>query len=415
MKRHFALIALLVALALLSACALQPQASEVPGPPGPPGPAGPQGDGGPPGPPGPVGPPGPAGADGRSWTPAEFVGSDACQECHEEIYASYTETGHAYTLNQIVDGEEPDYPSSEVPDPPEGYTWDEISYVVGGFAWKAHFLDENGYIITGDEGAMTQYNLANRTLDLGEDWTAFHSGEQKPYDCASCHTTGYVAAGNQDGLPGLIGAWAEDGVGCEACHGAGSQHVNDPYNVSVLTNRDPELCTQCHAQGTVDEVDASSGFIQHHDSYENLFAGKKAAMRCVDCHNPHATVKSGRAPGIHTECASCHVEQDIYQKITDRRHANCVDCHMPQLIQTALGDPEQYRADFRTHQMTINPLEISQFGSDGTDAHPYLALEFSCRSCHNEDGRASALSDEELLESAMNFHDRDEAGSLNRR
>ncbi len=416
MTRKCAVIAMLLFVLILTAgCSIQGEDALTEGPPGPPGPAGPQGDAGMPGPPGEAGPLGPAGADGMDWSPAAYVGSETCQECHEGVYESYMETGHPYVLNRVVDGEAPDYPSSEVPDPPEGYTWDEISYVIGGFAWKARFLDENGFIITGDENAMTQYNLYNRTLDLGEDWVAYHAGEERSYDCASCHTTGYVPEGNQDELPGLIGTWAEDGVGCEACHGAGSSHVNDPYSVAMTIERDSELCTQCHAEGTVDEVDATSGFIQHHDSYEALFSGKKAAMRCVDCHNPHETVKYGRADGIKVECASCHVEQDINQKITDRRHAQCVDCHMPQLIQNAVGDPAQYQADVRTHTMAINPLEISQFGDDGVDAHPYLALEFSCRSCHNEDGRAGALSDDELLESSMDFHARDQAGSLNRR
>ncbi|MCB0132318.1 MAG: hypothetical protein KDD78_15765, partial [Caldilineaceae bacterium] len=385
------------------------------GPMGDPGPPGPQGEAGPPGPLGPQGPAGPMGEDGLDYKPAGYVGSDACQECHTDLYATYMETGHPWKLNKVVDGQAPDYPFSEVSDPPEGYTWDDILYVIGGYGWKARFIDQEGYIITGDENALTQYNLENDRLDMGDDWVAYHAGEQLPYTCGSCHTTGYIPEGNQDGLPGLIGVWSEDGIGCEACHGPGSNHVNDPYVVAMDIDRDSELCGQCHMRGDVTEVDAADGFIQHHEQYEELFESKKRVMRCVDCHNPHETVKYATGLGIKTDCESCHFENDIYQKITDRRHAKCVDCHMPYVTKSAVADPAQFSGDVRTHLMAINPLATSQFNKDGTLSQPYLALDFACRSCHYEDGRGPNLSDEELQEFAIGFHDRDLAGSGNKR
>ncbi len=54
-------------------------------------------------------------------------------------------------------------------------------------------MDENGYIITqgkGDEPGNTQYN------NLTGEWSDYHADEAngtKPYDCGSCHTTGWVA------------------------------------------------------------------------------------------------------------------------------------------------------------------------------------------------------------------------------
>ena len=65
--------------------------------------------------------------------------------------------------------------------------------------------------------------------------------------------------------------------------------------------------------------------------------------------------------------------------------------------------------------MAINPHATSQFAKDGTFSQPYLALDFACRSCHNEDGRADPLTDEELQEIAIGYHDRDQAGSANKR
>ena len=99
---------------------------------------------------------------------------------------------------------------------------------------------------------------------------------KRPYNCGSCHTTGYNPEGNQDGLPGLIGTWAEAGIQCEACHGPGGNHVNDPLLVSMEIDRDSELCGKCHRRGDVTEIDASGGFIRHHEQYEELFESKKA-------------------------------------------------------------------------------------------------------------------------------------------
>ena len=56
-------------------------------------------------------------------------------------------------MSKVVDGKAPTYPNSKVPKPPEGFAWEDISYVIGGFGWKALFTDKDGYIITGPPGA----------------------------------------------------------------------------------------------------------------------------------------------------------------------------------------------------------------------------------------------------------------------
>ena len=204
MHRKF-LIVVLVTLVLLALAGCAGEQGEQ----GPAGPAGPQGLPGPAGTDGAQGAPGPAGVDGLSYEPPEFVGSDTCAECHADTFDIFMGSGHPYKLTQVVDGQPPEYPFTEIPSPPEGYTWEDISYVIGGYNWKARFVDQEGYIITGDENATTQYNFYNPDLDMGDNWVAYHAGEEnKPYDCGSCHTTAYSPQGNQDGLPGMIGTFA---------------------------------------------------------------------------------------------------------------------------------------------------------------------------------------------------------------
>ena len=75
----------------------------------------------------------------------------------------------------------------------------------------------------------------------------YHAGEvEKPYNCGTCHTTGYNPEGNQDGLPGLIGTWTEPGIMCEECHGPGSLHSDNPRGVAMKLNRDAAECGDCH-------------------------------------------------------------------------------------------------------------------------------------------------------------------------
>lgn len=343
-----------------------------------------------------------------------YVGTDSCQECHEDIYKTFMKSGHPYKLNKVIDGQPPTYPYSEVTDTPEGYTWDDILYVIGGYGWKARFIDKEGYIITGDEDAKTQYNLYNEDIDMGDNWVPYHAGEQKPYDCGSCHTTGYSPEGHQDGVPGLIGTWAADGIQCEECHGPASNHVNDPMAYALPIDRDSELCGQCHIRGDVTEINANGGFIMHHEQYEEEFQSKKrGAMRCVDCHNPHETVKYAKGVGQKTPCENCHLEEAKYQKITDRTHAECIECHMPRASKSALGDPDRYTGDLRTHIFAINPDQMGQLTEDGSASLPYLGLDFSCKSCHYDGGPASVQEDDALMEMANGYHQRDMAGSAN--
>jgi hypothetical protein len=194
--------------------------------------------------------------------------------------------------------------------------------------------------------------------------------------------------------------------------------VNDPYLVAMDVNRDSELCGQCYIRGDVTEIDASGGFIKHHEQYEELFESKKRVMNCVDCHNPHQTVKYAAktdAKAIKTTCENCHFEQAQFQKIQFIKHTGgCIYCHMPRASPSALADPEHYTADVHTHLMAINPSAISQFDEAGNFSQPYLSLDYVCKQCHGPDGSSGELPDEVLVDVATGYHDRDLAGSVTR-
>jgi hypothetical protein len=411
--------ALLIVLSFLAACA-GPQGEPGPvGPPGPPGPEGPQG------PPGEEGPAGPSGPQDAGSVGSQYAGSNTCRGCHQDIYNTFIKSGHPWILNQVVDGQPPDYPFRQVSDLPEGYTWADISYVIGGYWWKARFLNQEGYIITGAPGEsgnseyLNQFNHANPILGANKGWVTYKSGtENLPYDCGTCHATGYSAQGNQDDLPGIVGSWAEPGVQCEACHGPGSQHAQNPQGVNMRIERDSEACTQCHIQDG--DYQVSDGFISHHEQYGDLPQGKHALLDCVDCHNPHSGVKfpnQANQPATQAECANCHGDQARNQKVARHVELNvpCQECHMPHLIQSAWANPDLSSGDMRTHRLVIDPTRIEQFypatdaeGNEVQLSSDQISLNFACRHCHIP-GTSVARDDQTLVDAAFDYHQKPEA------
>jgi len=396
-QKLLVMVSLLMAALLLFGCR---------GPQGEPGPVGPAG------PAGPLGPQGPAGDDATASQ--EYAGSEKCGSCHEEQYDKFVLSGHPYKLTKIENGERPSFPydpiTGGVRNPPEGFTWDDISYVIGGYAWKARFIDQDGYIITGGEGSATQYNFANNDVGKPAGWVAYHAGEQKPYDCGSCHTTGYSARGNQDGLEGLIGTWAFPGVQCEECHGSGSLHAENPSGVRMVVERASQLCGQCHVRGNPAEIDASNGFEKHHEQYEDLYNSKHFAISCVTCHDPHASSvyadeKVNPTKGIRQVCESCHWQNLVQNNEDHSNLVECIDCHMPPMAKSAQGDLALFTGDVRSHQFSINPdANAPQFNEDGTKVTPYLTLQYACQHCHN--GEVYSAQDlDTLAGAAQGYHD----------
>ena len=401
-------IGMFVLVLTVSACGGQKEDEGIPGPAGPTGPEGPAG---------PIGETGPQGDPGPSG--AEYVGDQMCGGCHTDLYASYMQSGHPWNLTPVVNGVPTDYPFSEISTPPDGYEWSDILYVISGYNWKALFVGLDGYIITdapeasGNTSYQNQYNLSNDALGFYAGWSSSHAGEADwQFTCGSCHTTGYSPQGNQDGLPGLVGTWEQAGVRCEACHGPGSLHINNPQGISMQIDRDAASCMKCHNQASAELIPTADGFIDNHDVAVDLLQGRHTVIDCITCHDPHTGVIQLRQAGEPTTnyaCASCHWEEAAYQN--NERHAGmefaCIECHMPRMVSIAQGDATTFTGDYRTHRMAIDPTQIGQFTDDGTQVLPQIGLNFACRHCHGG-GMGAPKTDAELITAAIGYHDRPE-------
>jgi hypothetical protein len=342
---------------------------------------------------------------------AEYVGAAKCSACHKNIYETFLKSGHPWKISKVVDGKPAKLPFTDIPGPPQGYTWADITYVIGGYNWKVRFMDKQGYIVTGaDAQAKNQYNYPNPIVGKDAAWVGYNPGRKEmKYDCGPCHTTGYKPKGNQDNLPGIQGTWAEPGIQCEACHGPGSLHAANPYGVKSTVVRDSELCGKCHRRGELEFVDAKDGFIEHHEQYEELYQSKHIVLRCTLCHDPHTGVtqlRKANKPTTRTQCVNCHFEKAKYQASDAHKgmEVACIDCHMPRIVKTAWGDAAKFTGDIRTHMMGIDPDQVGQFTKDGKYALSQVGLDYACRHCHVKGGKASPKTDEELKTKANGYH-----------
>jgi predicted CXXCH cytochrome family protein len=319
----------------------------------------------------------------------------------------------------VTEGQAPEFPFTNLNELPEGYTWEDISYVVGGYHWKALFVDQEGYVITDAPGSTgnaeyaNQYNFANDLLNKNTAWVPYHAGEaDKVFDCSECHTTGYSPNGNQNDLPGLVGTWTQDGVRCERCHGPGSLHITNPQGITMQVDRDSAQCAECHILSSLSKLEAEDGFIIHTQQAAESFQSKHYVLDCVDCHNPHTGVVALRQaddPVSETKCENCHFEQAKYQNNAIHMQANftCQECHMPRITVSAWSDAEKFSGDMRSHLMGIDPTQIGQVTEDGSESLSQVGINFACRHCHGA-GLGLPRTDDELIQAALGYHERPE-------
>ena len=302
-----------------------------------------------------------------------YAGSDTCFACHPTKHNDFIVSGSPWKLKTAE-------LASNNPIPvPAGYDWEIISYVIGGNRWSTLYVDDSGYIITsaGDQPGNNQYNLMTGT------WSDYRPGEVVPFDCGSCHATGYSSEGNQDGLEGIVGTWALEGVQCEACHGPALKHVQGEgaKKSTVTIDTSDTLCGSCHTSGNdTSVIPAQFGFIEKNGQYNEFLASPHKNYDCVSCHDPHKKAEFS----IRVECGSCHQWQkdDFRDSTMDQVGVTCEDCHMPMatLSAQALGP---YMGDVKTHLFRINTdPDASMFTDDGAFAQNFVTLDFACLACH---------------------------------
>ena len=390
-----------------------------------------------------------------------YVTSEACKICHPLHFADWEASGHPYKFSVVQNNEPPTYPveainfqSSWLDSLGDGtHTWDDIAGVIGGYGWKTRFVGQDGHIIGTANSSYPDAGGGHNQINFfgGEfhNWSNYNATNEKIYNysCFKCHTTGGDTVGTWlPAVPGL-GTFSEGGIGCESCHGPGSDHVSAPtkdnidlvYEFAHLDNplgglsvdgvvHTPNpagndvnfLCGTCHNRSYTDPINSSGGFIRHHEQWDEFLATKHSELgfSCVTCHDPHKRV-IWDGDGITTQCATCHSGQASI--VNHAGATTCIDCHMPFAAKsgTKIGS-SGYRGDVRSHLMLINTSTESMFTDDGSavkdddDRKAALSPHFACLGCHNDDPNDGIqdMTVEEASAAAEGMHELSAIGEL---
>jgi len=284
---------------------------------------------------------------------ATYKGSKLCINCHKlrpnqkAMVEGYVKTAHANAMKKA----------------------DEAGAIVADFANAPLGKDQVAYVLA--SGRTTQAYLDADFKVLSHRWNATEkkwepepdAGADATAQCLGCHTTGYDPAKKE---------FTQMGVGCEMCHGPGSDHQGAPLktkdeDLDQLIVRPQKLdagvqamiCGQCHSLGKdksgnhafpmgyrpTDMLfdffdDAKPTEPGRNRQYSEMLQGKHLAAGtiCTTCHEPHGDTQEPhqlRKP-ITELCLDCHADtiKDIATHAADKQvqapeGATCATCHMP--------------------------------------------------------------------------------------
>jgi hypothetical protein len=361
-----------------------------------------------------------------------YVGSSTCKVCHSATYDDFIDSGHPYKFN-LVEGAAPTYPSfveNFMELPTGASSWDDIAGVIGGFGWKARFIDTTGIVVgtassaINPGGGENQLNFFPLYDGKGtfSDYDADTENKEYNQGCFRCHTTGALSADDTDknwleehfdiDSDKDLGYFEFGGIQCEACHGMGSAHAEsmDPSDIDKPEGEDiNDLCGTCHYRLSDHNVQTSGDFVRHHEQYDEFIHSKHYKdqnMNCASCHDPHKRVLwSG--DGIKTTCESCHSSVTI---AGPHASTDCITCHMAYIAKSSQATG-YLKGDVHSHTFSINSdadyemigdhpseedVEIMQEDADG---YTHISLKYVCYQCHNtSDGEGGGGSSKTLDE-----------------
>lgn len=375
---------------------------------------------------------------------AKYLGSQACAECHADICESYQShpMSHSMSLANEAPSEQSYAEAGEFFAPREAEldlrmaydverTSDEVlhceraddlegnllcsrkvpvQYAVGsGKRGHSYLRSVDGQLYM---SPITWYTGAdNWDLSPGYQVTNQHFERRVVDGCVACHV-GRVAPDPATAHTFEAEPFLELSIGCERCHGPGSDHVAFHKQVGDLNlDSDPivnpsrldqplrdDVCLQCHLQGIArtthpgrsdfdfqpGEAIADTWTVFMHGAKvaadnttqavgqaEQMLASRcynesDGAMSCTSCHDPHASPSEAiRVEFYRSKCLVCHehgdsidclVDQEVRLRRTDQD--SCIVCHMPKLA--ANDVPHTSQTDHRVIRQAGGETEVSE-------------------------------------------------------
>ena len=300
---------------------------------------------------------------------------------------------------------------------------EDIAFVYGS-KWKQRYFAKSGddYYPLGAQWDIQHQKWMPYNVKAGTDWWTPYYPEDNAHrptgpTCDGCHSVNY------DITTKKVTEW---NVGCEKCHGPGSDHAAKPSRTNIINPARldyvdaTDTCIQCHSQGRPHLAPAQGkaydwpvGFqmgkrlsdfwdLEEHKlgettfthfaddtAHKNRMQGNdfvqsvmyRRGVMCSSCHDVHGTGNNADLiqPGS-SMCLECHGPNSPngpHNAVTIEAHthhaagspgSDCLECHMPKIEQTL---PDDF---VRGHTFKfITPAMTEQF-----------KIPNPCTSCHKD-------------------------------
>jgi predicted CXXCH cytochrome family protein len=396
-----------------------------------------------------------------------YAGSTACGLCHQDVFAKWKDTLHNKSQQElsVTNGpvvvawngsvklkagaipevsielfEGPDGVHRatliDAKDPSQRATY-AVARTYGGWGWKQRYqtkIGDSHYILPMQwNQATSRWVPYNLQYWYNPDGSLRVPAPNRSFEaqCAGCHNTGLAIEKTASGE--FRTTYSELNIGCEKCHGPGSDHIKSGGTKATIVNprnlpyeRSLEVCGQCHSRGVsqpggVHEFpwddannkpyplgqplaqyysdkggrwgEPGAHSRQHHQQWLDFKKSKHfgAQLRCFDCHDAHGgpgRSQLKKADYNNNLCLSCHAgdkrfaNNEAIRAHTRHNYApetrgtsRCSSCHM---VRTAASAEA---GDIHSHDFRIIPpaVSLAMFNQD-----PKTVVPNSCDGCHGE-------------------------------
>lgn len=269
----------------------------------------------------------------RAQQPPGYAGEEACQACHEDIYNAFVKSPH------------------HDPDAAKLTEWKGRACEACHGPGQKHVESGDGKDIVNP--ARAPAGVSNRA-------------------CLACHLYQPTHAGR------LESSHAKNAVSCAACH---KVHTNG--SAELIARRVADInqqCARCHA----------NVMAQFRKPFRHRLP--EAAMSCVDCHNPHGSIRNASLRNFGANepgCFACHGDKrgPFTFEHPPARFESCSTCHEPHgsTNPRMLTRHEVRFVCLECHANLPAPTAASTLGVTAPAFHNLLSQRFqNCTICHQK-------------------------------
>ncbi len=303
---------------------------------------------------------------------ATYVGSQTCGACHPQNHDQWQRSIHSKMIQDAVAN--PDAVVADFTDPDRPYDLDAVRFTLG-IRYRQRYItqtDEDLIVLDG------QWNIKKQRWDPaggGKSWTD---------SCAGCHSTGYDPETK---------TYAEVAIGCEACHGPGSEHIamGGGKDAAIVASADVQICGQCHTRGS--SPDGAHGYPVGYRPGGELEGKFNHTMYSPGDFNPVEWWPDGHSKKHRQQypewLKSGHGNALEGLKTNKYARDSCLSCHSADYRLA----PDDAKPTIETARYGLTCVTCHSSHSDSTQLFDSLLRAESydlCAECHNGGGEKTA-------------------------